>query len=123
MIVCGVAGVVRVVAKHQRWVIPKPHYFRVSLRAVVPPGSSRATVDLVLELRPEDAEWFHALRDVLDEAERLAAAGELLASPGPAEIIAVRHWACDQVLDQLAGAPPVAWDGPLRLGGAGPPSG
>ena len=71
--------------------------------------------DLVLQVRPEQAHWFEALRDVLDHAERLAASGALLAPPGPPAILAVRRWACDQVLRQLDGAPPSAWSGPLAL--------
>ena len=51
------------------------------------------SVDLVLTVRPHQTAWFEALRDVLDEAERLAGAGLLLAGAGPAEIVAVRHWA------------------------------
>lgn len=76
------------------------------------PGPS---VDLVLQVRPEQAAWFEALRDVLDRAERLALAGALLAPPGPAEIVAVRHWACAQVLAQLHGGAPGAWTGPVEL--------
>lgn len=87
----------------------------MALRAAVPVGSDVTAVDLRLELRPEDGQWFHCLREVLDDAERLARDGRLLAAPGPAAIVAVRHWACRQVLDQLAGAAPTAWDGPLRL--------
>jgi hypothetical protein len=76
---------------------------------------ARASVDLRLQVRPEQARWFEALRDVLDDAERLARSGDLLAEPGPSEIVAVRHWACDQVLDQHAGGAPVTWSGPLAL--------
>lgn len=72
-------------------------------------------LDLALDVRPEQATWFEALRDVLDEAERMASAGELLAPPGPQLVLDVRRWACGQVLDQLGGAPPTAWDGPLEL--------
>jgi hypothetical protein len=72
-------------------------------------------VDLSLSVRPEHAWWFEALRDVLDRAEHLAVAGALLAPPGPPEIVAVRHWACGQVLGQLQGAAPTAWTGPVEL--------
>jgi hypothetical protein len=72
-------------------------------------------VDLRLAVRPEQARWFEALRDVLDRAEHLARTGALLAPPGPPPIVAVRHWACGQVLDQLRGAAPVAWSGPVEL--------
>lgn len=73
------------------------------------------SVDLVLEVRPEQAHWFVSLRDVLDHAELLALSGALLAPPGPSEIVAVRRWACGQVLAQLHGAAPSAWTGPVDL--------
>lgn len=78
-----------------------------------------AQVDVVLAVRPEQAAWFEALRDVLDGAELLARSGELLATPGPPEIVRVRRWACDQVLGQLAGGRPLPWSGPLALGADG----
>ena len=78
-------------------------------------ASGGPSVDLRLAVRPDQAGWFEALRDVLDEAERLALAGDLLAPPGPPEIVAVRHWACGQVLAQLHGAQPTAWTGPVEL--------
>jgi hypothetical protein len=83
-------------------------------------GALRSTpggpsIDLTLQVRPEQAVWFRSLRDVLDQAERLAVAGALLAPPGPADIVAVRHWACGQVLVQLHGAAPTAWTGPVEL--------
>ena len=77
------------------------------------------SVDLHLQVRPDQAEWFEALRDVLDHAERLARISALLAPPGPPEIVAVRRWACGQVLQQLVGGPPTAWTGPLELPVAG----
>lgn len=68
-----------------------------------------------LDLRitvPEDAgPMFAALQDVLDTAERLAVDGELLLRPALPEIIAVRDWACEQVIAQLAGNPPSRWPG------------
>lgn len=73
------------------------------------------TTDLHLPVRPGQRRWFEALRDVLDEAERLAVDGALLAPPGPPEIVAVRHWATGQVLAQLRGATPTAWTGPSEL--------
>lgn len=83
-----------------------------ALRAAPDPGPR---VDLHLRVRRDQARWFEALRDVLDRAERLARDGALLAPPGPAEIVAVRHWACGQVLAQLHGAAPTPWDGPAEL--------
>ncbi len=73
------------------------------------------SVDLPLSVRPEQGRWFEALHDVLDHAEHLAVTGALLAPPGPPEIVAVRHWACGQVLAQLHGAAPTGWTGPVEL--------
>ena len=78
-------------------------------------AADEPTNDLKLLVDPERGRWFTALRDVLDDAERLASAGELLAGPGPAPILAVRRWACAQVLAQLEGLPPTRWSGPLAL--------
>ena len=68
-------------------------------------------LDLVLQVDPAEASTFAGLQDVLDLAEALADAGELLARPGLPEVIAVRDWACEQVISQLAGATPLAWPG------------
>lgn len=57
------------------------------------------------------ADAFAALQDVLDSAERLAAAGQLLARPGLPEIVAVRDWACEQAIAQHRGVMPTAWPG------------
>ena len=84
------------------------------LAALRAAGGGRS-VDLHLSVRPEQARWFEALRDVLDRAEQLARTGALLAPPGPPEIVAVRHWATGQVLAQLHGAAPTAWTGPVAL--------
>lgn len=69
-------------------------------------------VDVLLQVRPGQAAWFTALRDVLDRAELLARSGELLAAPGPQVIVDVRRWACRQVLQQLAGGGAEPWAGP-----------
>lgn len=78
-------------------------------------ASGGPSVDLRLAVRPEQAGWFKALREVLDQAEQLALSGALLAPPGPPEIIAVRHWAAGQVLAQLRGVAPTPWTGPVEL--------
>jgi hypothetical protein len=46
---------------------------------------------------------FAVLQDVLDEAERLAASGLLLARPGLPEVVALRDWAAESVIAQLTG--------------------
>ncbi len=70
-----------------------------------------AVVNLQLHVPAAAAADFAALQDALDQAERLAAAGLTLARPGLPEIVAVRDWACEQVIAQLAGAPASPWSG------------
>ncbi|WNB86654.1 PAS domain-containing protein [Cellulomonas sp. ATA003] len=74
-------------------------------------GWDPVPIDLTLEVPATMIGDFEALQDALDTAEDLARAGELLARPGLAEVIAVRDWACEQVVAQLAGIPPAAWPG------------
>lgn len=54
---------------------------------------------------------YAGLQDVLDEAEALARADELLVRPGLPEVIAVRDWACEQIIAQLGGTSPSPWPG------------
>lgn len=68
-------------------------------------------LDLCLTVPSDAAGQFAALQDVLDVAERLAVSGELLCRPGLPEIIAVRDWACEQVIAQLSGIPASPWPG------------
>ena len=66
---------------------------------------------LVVEVPVGMASGYAALQDALDVAEALAASGELFAQPGLPEVIAVRDWACEQVIAQLAGVAPAPWPG------------
>ncbi|MCU1672146.1 MAG: putative sensor protein, partial [Frankiales bacterium] len=68
-------------------------------------------IDLALSVGPEQVGAFGQLQDALDEAERLATAGLLLVRPGLPEIVAVRDWACEQVIAQVAGSPSSPWAG------------
>ncbi len=52
---------------------------------------------------------FGVLQAVLDDANRLAHAGELLTLPSLPELVAFRDWICHQVLAQAAGAAPAPW--------------
>jgi PAS domain S-box-containing protein len=69
------------------------------------------TVDVELLLSPADGEGFAVLQDVLDEAERRAVASQMLSRPGLPEVIALRDWACEQVIAQLNGQEPSPWAG------------
>ena len=70
-----------------------------------------AAVDLEITVPPGVAAAFGALQDALDAAERLAVRDLLLVRPGLPEIVAVRDWACEQVVAQLAGVPASPWPG------------
>jgi len=68
-------------------------------------------LDLVLSVPTDAVGCFAVLQDVLDAAESLAVAGALFTRPGLPEIVAVRDWACEQVIAQAAGSPPAPWPG------------
>lgn len=68
-------------------------------------------LDLRIDVPDDSGPMFAAMQDVLDTAERLAVDGELLLRPALPEIIAVRDWACEQVIAQLAGNQPSPWPG------------
>ena len=68
-------------------------------------------LDLDLRVPIEDVPGFVALQDALDLAERLAVTGRLLIHPALPEIVAVRDWACGEVIAQVAGSPPTLWPG------------
>ncbi len=88
-----------------RTALPLPQYHPGALPAVP------ASMDLRLQVRRADADAFAALQDLLDEAERLAGADRLLVRPGLPEVVAVRDWACEQVIAQVAGSPGKPWPG------------
>lgn len=77
----------------------------------VPLAGAEPPLDLAVELPADAPATYAALQDVLDAAERLAAAGALLARPGLPEIVAVRDWVCEQILAQPAGVEPSPWRG------------
>ena len=68
-------------------------------------------LDLVLEVPPGTGPSFGAMQDALDVAEALSEQDRLLVRPGLPEIVAVRDWACEQVVAQLAGVPAAPWPG------------
>jgi PAS domain S-box-containing protein len=70
-----------------------------------------AEIDCHVSVGEDATTAFSALQDVLDTTERLAGDGLLLARPGLPEIVAVRDWACEQAIAQLAGVAPSPWPG------------
>ena len=81
------------------------------------PPAVPETLTLEVELPPDIGPAYRALQQTLDVAEQLAAAGKMLVHPGLPEIVAVRDWACQQVLAQLAEQEPTPWPGtaPVRF--------
>jgi PAS domain S-box-containing protein len=71
--------------------------------------SDATHLDLGFGVGPGAAGRFASLRRVLDQAVLMAAQGRLLAPPSQPEIVGLRNWCCDEVLQQLAGRPPAAW--------------
>ncbi len=69
------------------------------------------TMDLRVHVRPSEAQAYARMQDALDAGERLAIADQLLVRPALPEIVAVRDWACEQVIAQVAGSPPAPWQG------------
>jgi PAS domain S-box-containing protein len=71
-------------------------------------------VDLRLSVQHSQAGMFEVMAETLDTAERLAAEEKLLVYPGLPEIVEVRDWVCHQVIAQLAGVAPTAWQGAMH---------
>lgn len=99
----------------------EPHDARVLRSAPVPqdvePHDARVLQpapqprDVELRVPPDAEQEVRQLQDVLDDAERLAGAGLLLAQPGLPEVVALRDWACEQVVVQLAAGAGSPWPG------------
>ena len=88
-----------------------------AVRSTLPPGHPSTLphvpepFDLDIDVTATTGADAAALQDALDAAEALASSGRLLARPGLPEIIAVRDWACEQIVAQLAGVRPAPWTG------------
>jgi len=66
--------------------------------------------DHVLELPPEAAPASQAVGDMIDEADDYCRQGQhLLTLASPPDCVAYRGWYLGQVIDQLAGKPPIPW--------------
>lgn len=72
--------------------------------------------DHVLTVPREAGAAVQALGDLFDRADDFCRQGQhLLTLATPPELVAYRHWYLGQVVDQLAGRPPVAWAHRPRL--------
>lgn len=80
-------------------------------RTVSAAGNSPHRVDAELFVAEDEFAGFAALQDALDTGLRLGADERLLIRPALPEIVALRDWACEQVLAQLNGVPPTPWAG------------
>jgi anti-sigma regulatory factor (Ser/Thr protein kinase) len=73
--------------------------------------SDATRIDVTLSVLAEEQTWFGILQDALDIGVQLGADRRLLIRPALPEVIALRDWACEQVLAQLHGVPPTPWAG------------
>jgi hypothetical protein len=72
------------------------------------------TLDLTFRVPADAAEAAVALGVMLDDADEFCREGRhLLTLTTPPDLVAYRRWYLQQFVDQIAGRPPVAWDGPL----------
>jgi PAS domain S-box-containing protein len=70
-----------------------------------------ARADVELPMTRDTARHFAALGVLLDHAVTVAEQGLTLAPPTQPEIRTLRHWICEEVLRQAAGARPSPWGG------------
>ncbi len=73
--------------------------------------NQQAVLDVVLTTGSVHRSDVNAFQDALDLGQRLAGEGRLLVRPALDELVALRDWACDQMVAQAAGIPASAWDG------------
>lgn len=73
------------------------------------PATESVLVSMVVQ--PGDEAAYGALQDVLDLGVQLGRTGELLSRPSLPEIIALRDWACEQVVAQHGGVIATGWSG------------
>lgn len=70
-----------------------------------------AHVDVTVATSPQLAADAAVLQDVLDEANGLAAAGQLLTRPALPEVVALRDWVAEQLISAASGQAPMVWPG------------
>lgn len=69
-----------------------------------------AVLDVLLPTGTLDGGAVDAFQVALDLGQQLAGAGQLLVRPALDELVALRDWACDQIVAQSAGVLPTPWD-------------
>ena len=74
-------------------------------------GSGLPAVDLTVRMPRTLVPAYKALRQAMRVSEQLAVEGRLLTRPGLPEILELREWVCDQILDQAASMEPTPWRG------------
>ncbi|NHC44921.1 ATP-binding protein [Motilibacter sp. K478] len=72
------------------------------------------TVDLEYPMPEGTEEVLVEFRDTLEALDAYAGRNDLLIMQTPEPLRRLRDWSIEQLLSQMAGAPPVPWDGPLR---------
>lgn len=82
-----------------------------STRALEKVTAAPAVLDVVVVTTGIGAGTVNAFQDALDLGQRLAVDGRLLVRPALDELVALRDWACDQVVAQTSGVPGTPWDG------------
>ena len=73
------------------------------------------TVDLEYRVAPAVVDGARQLQALLDDADQLCRAGELMTLPRTPVARRLADWYIDQFVRQVAGRAPVRWDGPLDL--------
>lgn len=69
-----------------------------------------AQVDIEISIADTGTLLFGAYQDALDHGRDLGRQGMLLVRPALDEVVALRDWACDQVIAQATGVTPLPWD-------------
>lgn len=66
-------------------------------------------LDVLIELQELTSGDFAVLQGALDHGRQLAIAGETLTLPSLPEVVALRNWLCEEIMDQGAGAEATPW--------------
>lgn len=80
-------------------------------------AAGREVIDQVDHVPPTVAPAAAVLRAMLDDADDYCRDAVLFTVPRPPAVRRFAHWYIGQFIDQVAGADPVPWDGPLRVEG------